>query len=152
MMQCFFCRRIILSCRDAAEDGQPRSFRYSVTAASKVNCFVPKELGSDMDKLQLRSTQFGAALAKHFHCLPDNSNASTLWEVTASVVMCSPNIPRKQQAFMLRLVNLGRVWAYKPGHAFEAEVLLDMRPPDPRPECHAAVMCCCVPGFKGGRD
>ena len=63
-----------------AQNGQPRSFRFTLTPAEKLNCFVPRSLNDDADLRAVRGTQFGGALLGDLHCLPQSEFCSTLWE------------------------------------------------------------------------
>ena len=63
-----------------SQNGQPRSFRFTVTPAEKLNCFMPKSIGDDVDMQAVRATQFGGALLGDLHCFPQSDTSGTLWE------------------------------------------------------------------------
>lgn len=58
----------------------PLNFRYSVTPASKVNSFKPKELPSDCDRRQLRAGQLGAVWCGRLQQLPRADHVGLIWE------------------------------------------------------------------------
>ncbi|CAK9032881.1 unnamed protein product [Durusdinium trenchii] len=91
----------------------PLNFRYSVTPASKVNSFKPKELPSDCDRRQLRAGQLGAVWCGRLQQLPRADHVGLIWEVEAGEEIPSVITPVKPKYFLLGTVNVPAKQAIK---------------------------------------
>ena len=66
---------------------QPLAYRYSVAPKDTVNAFKPRELASDVNKTDLRSSVFGAIWSKKFLQLPLTDFCRVVWEAS-NIMMC----------------------------------------------------------------
>ena len=64
--------------QETAAGPVPRPFRFNVAPKSKVNCFRPKLV--DTELMAMRYSQFGGAFSD-YHLLPKSTSASVIWEL-----------------------------------------------------------------------
>lgn len=63
-------------------NGNPESWRYQLTARTKLSVYTPKPLPDDVDKLNMRGSMLGAAYHDKYDKLPRNKLVQTLFEAT----------------------------------------------------------------------
>lgn len=64
----------------AGPDGRALAYRYNISPMGSVNAYRPKEVGSDVDRMSMRSVQLGATFNAKYSQLPKWQLCNLMWE------------------------------------------------------------------------
>ncbi|CAK9068466.1 unnamed protein product [Durusdinium trenchii] len=97
----------------AGPDGRALAYRYNISPMGSVNAYRPKEVGSDVDRMSMRSVQLGATFNAKYSQLPKCQLCNLMWEVKVDASVPAVLKPIKPKFYLLGVITIKDGYAVK---------------------------------------